>query len=129
MMPFSLLCTHSFLLDFTKPLFVSVAFCLFFSSLPLRFFSLFPQARHISPQDSLLLFNLALVQRWSASAVLRDQHSGLSVVLSAVRELEMAQRWVGGKDKPYLCQCKEELHPTLLQIVPSSSRHQIKSVI
>ena len=50
------------------------------------------QARHISPQDSLLLFNLALVQRWSASAVLRDQHSGLGVVLSAVRELEMAQR-------------------------------------
>lgn len=51
------------------------------------------QARHIAPQDSLLLFNLALVQRMLASSVLRNEHSGLNMVLAAVRELEMAQRW------------------------------------
>ena len=52
----------------------------------------YPQARHIAPHDSLLLFNLALVQRLLASSVLRNDQSSLSVVLAAVRELEMAQR-------------------------------------
>ena len=40
---------------------------------------------HIAPQDSLLLFNLALVQRWSASSVLKHERSSLSEVLSAVQ--------------------------------------------
>ena len=57
-------------------------------------FSLFflLQARHISPNDSLLLFNLALVEQRSAMTVLKDERSNLSAVLGAVRELEMAQR-------------------------------------
>ncbi|XP_011403140.1 PREDICTED: RNA polymerase-associated protein CTR9 homolog [Amphimedon queenslandica] len=50
------------------------------------------KARHIAPHDSLLLFNLALVQRWSASSTLKNLQSTLADVLSAVRELEMAQR-------------------------------------
>ena len=50
------------------------------------------QARHISPNDSLLLFNLALVEQRSAMTVLKDERSNLSAVLGAVRELEMAQR-------------------------------------
>ena len=52
------------------------------------------QARHIHPNDSLLLFNLALVEQRLAIGVLRDQRSTLSSVLGAVRELEMAQRCV-----------------------------------
>jgi RNA polymerase-associated protein CTR9 len=78
------------------------------------------KARHISPNDSLLLFNLALVEQRLAMAalrciacvyvrdddssvtpmlsfhsprMLRDERSSLSTVLSAVRELEMAQRF------------------------------------
>jgi RNA polymerase-associated protein CTR9 len=51
------------------------------------------KARHISPNDSLLLFNLALVEQRLAMAALRDERSSLSTVLSAVRELEMAQRF------------------------------------
>ena len=78
------------------------------------------KARHISPNDSLLLFNLALVEQRLAMAalrciacvyvrdddssvtpmlsfhsprMLRDERSSLSTVLSAVRELEMAQRY------------------------------------
>lgn len=53
---------------------------------------IFTQARHIAPHDSLLLFNLALVQRLLATSVLRNDQSSLSMVLAAVRELEMAQR-------------------------------------
>lgn len=50
------------------------------------------QARHIAPNDSLLLFNLALVEQRSAIAVLRNETSKLPQVVGAVRELEMAQR-------------------------------------
>ena len=57
-----------------------------------NWFSPFLQARHISPNDSLLLFNLALVEQRSAMTVLKDERSNLSAVLGAVRELEMAQR-------------------------------------
>ena len=56
------------------------------------FLSFWLQARHISPNDSLLLFNLALVEQRSAMTVLKDERSNLSAVLGAVRELEMAQR-------------------------------------
>ena len=51
------------------------------------------KARHISPNDSLLLFNLALVEQRSAMTVLKDEMSSLSEVLAAIRELEMAQRY------------------------------------
>ena len=54
--------------------------------------SLLFKARHISPNDSLLLFNLALVEQRSAMTVLKDERSSLSSVLGAVRELEMAHR-------------------------------------
>ncbi len=52
------------------------------------------KARHISPNDSLLLFNLALVEQRAATAVLKDELSSLPEVLAAIRELEMAQRCV-----------------------------------
>ena len=51
------------------------------------------KARHIAPNDSLLLFNLALVEQRSAIAVLRNEMSKLPQVVGAVRELEMAQRF------------------------------------
>jgi RNA polymerase-associated protein CTR9 len=51
------------------------------------------KARHIAPSDSLLLFNLALVEQRLAMGALRDERSSLNTVLSAVRELEMAQRF------------------------------------
>ena len=52
------------------------------------------KARHISPNDSLLLFNLALVEQRSAMTVLKDEMSSLSEVLASIRELEMAHRCV-----------------------------------
>ena len=95
--PSLLLCSSSLLLSLLLSLLSTPLLCL--SSLLLIFVLLsssyfFPQARHIAPSDSLLLFNLALVEQRSAMTVLKDNRSSLSSVLSAVRELEMAQRLV-----------------------------------
>ena len=50
------------------------------------------QARHVSPNDTILLFNISLVQQRLATAILKAEKSPLKVVLGAVRELEQAQR-------------------------------------
>jgi len=50
------------------------------------------KARHVSPNDTILLFNISLVQQRLATAILKAEKSPLKVVLGAVRELEQAQR-------------------------------------
>ena len=45
------------------------------------------------PQDNLILFNLSYVLRHLATSTLRDEKSGLEDVVSAVRNLELAQRF------------------------------------
>lgn len=54
----------------------------------------FFQARHVAPHDSLLMFNLSIVQQRLATGVLRTEKSDLKTVLSAVRDLELAQRYL-----------------------------------
>jgi len=51
------------------------------------------QARHIAPSDTVLLFNLALVQQRLAMQVLKEDRCVLRNVLGAVRELETAHRY------------------------------------
>nr|XP_058951726.1 RNA polymerase-associated protein CTR9 homolog isoform X1 [Pocillopora verrucosa] len=50
------------------------------------------KARHVAPNDTILLFNISLVQQRLATAILKAEKSPLKVVLGAVRELEQAQR-------------------------------------
>ncbi|GFS11417.1 RNA polymerase-associated protein CTR9 homolog, partial [Elysia marginata] len=51
------------------------------------------QARHVSPNDSVLLYNIALVQQKLATMILKDEKSNLKKVLIAVRDLELAHRY------------------------------------
>ncbi|XP_071957066.1 RNA polymerase-associated protein CTR9 homolog [Antedon mediterranea] len=51
------------------------------------------KARRVSPHDSVLLYNLALVLQRIATSVLKDEKSNLKTVLSAVSELETAQNY------------------------------------
>ncbi|XP_056121703.1 RNA polymerase-associated protein CTR9 homolog isoform X2 [Rhinichthys klamathensis goyatoka] len=51
------------------------------------------RARHVAPNDSVLLFNVALVLQRLATLVLKDEKSNLKAVLSAVKELELAHRY------------------------------------
>ncbi|XP_050083431.1 RNA polymerase-associated protein CTR9 homolog [Anopheles aquasalis] len=51
------------------------------------------KARRVAPQDTVLLFNIALVLQRLATAVLRDEKSVLSVVLQAVHELGLAHKY------------------------------------
>lgn len=55
--------------------------------------SFFSKARHIAPNDTVLLFNASLVQQKLAMLILKAEKSSLKVVLSAVGELENAQRY------------------------------------
>ena len=48
----------------------------------------------MSPNDSVLLYNIALVQQKLATMILKDEKSNLKKVLIAVRDLELAHRWV-----------------------------------
>ncbi|WAR02159.1 CTR9-like protein, partial [Mya arenaria] len=50
------------------------------------------KARHVSPSDTVLLYNIALVQQKLATSILKDEKSSLKTVLSAVRDLELAHR-------------------------------------
>ena len=52
------------------------------------------QARHVSPADTVLLYNVALVQQRLAMSILRDEKSNLKMVLGAVQDLESAHRSV-----------------------------------
>lgn len=51
------------------------------------------KARHVAPNDSVLMFNVALVLQRLATLVLKDEKSNLKAVLSAVKELELAHRY------------------------------------
>ncbi|KAL5007726.1 hypothetical protein ScPMuIL_016532 [Solemya velum] len=51
------------------------------------------KARHVSPGDTVLLYNIALVQQKLATSILKDEKSNLKTVLSAVRDLELAHRY------------------------------------
>lgn len=48
------------------------------------------QARHVSPSDTVLLYNIALVLQKLATSILKDEKSNLKTVLSAVKDLELA---------------------------------------
>lgn len=48
----------------------------------------------MTPNNTVLLFNLSLVQQRLATAILRADKSPLKVVLGAVRELQQAQKYV-----------------------------------
>lgn len=51
------------------------------------------QARHVSPQDTVLLYNLALVLQRLATQILKDEKSDLKTVLQAVSELGLAHKY------------------------------------
>ena len=52
------------------------------------------KARHVSPNDTVLLYNIALVLQKLATSILKDEKSNLKAVLGAVRDLELAHRYV-----------------------------------
>ncbi|KAI1309430.1 RNA polymerase-associated protein CTR9 -like protein [Halotydeus destructor] len=51
------------------------------------------KARRVAPQDTVVLYNLALVLQRLASQVLAESKSSLRTVLSAVHELGLAQKY------------------------------------
>lgn len=51
------------------------------------------RARHLSPGDNVILFNLAFVMEKLAISILKQVRSPLKNVLDAVRELELAQKY------------------------------------
>lgn len=51
------------------------------------------KARRVAPQDTVLLYNIALVLQRLATHILRDEKSNLKTVLQAVHELELARRY------------------------------------
>lgn len=51
------------------------------------------KARHVSPNDTVLLYNIALVQQKLAMSILKDEKSNLKAVLSAVEDLKLAHRY------------------------------------
>jgi len=52
------------------------------------------KARHVSPADTVILYNIALVQQKLATSILKDEKSNLKTVLEAVEGLQMAQRYL-----------------------------------
>ncbi|PIO25198.1 hypothetical protein AB205_0093000 [Aquarana catesbeiana] len=50
------------------------------------------KARHVAPNDTVLMFNVALVLQRLATSILKDEKSNLKEVLNAVKELELAHR-------------------------------------
>ncbi|CAH1786982.1 unnamed protein product [Owenia fusiformis] len=51
------------------------------------------KARHVSPADTVLLYNFSLVMQKLATSILKDEKSNLKTVLSAVHDLELAHRY------------------------------------
>lgn len=54
------------------------------------------KARRVAPQDTVLLYNIALVMQRLATAILKDEKSTLEVVLQSVHELGLAHKYVPG---------------------------------
>ncbi|XP_055950450.1 RNA polymerase-associated protein CTR9 homolog isoform X1 [Argiope bruennichi] len=51
------------------------------------------KARRVAPHDTVILYNIALVLQKLATQTLKDEKSNLKTVLSAVHELDLAQRY------------------------------------
>jgi hypothetical protein len=81
-----------------------------FHILCLIIFNFLFKARHIAPNDTILLFNASLVQQKLATLILKAEKSSLRVVLSAVGELENAQRYDLKYTVSFLANCLGE-HP------------------
>lgn len=66
----------------------------------------FVKARRVCPQDTVLLFNIALVLQRLATEILKDEKSTLPVVLQSVHELGLSMKYfqylVTNKDKTEL---------------------------
>lgn len=62
------------------------------ADLKLHFIYLFFQARRVAPHDTIILYNIALVLQKLATQTLKDEKSNLKTVLSAVHELDLAQK-------------------------------------
>ncbi|RXM27181.1 RNA polymerase-associated protein CTR9-like [Acipenser ruthenus] len=58
-----------------------------------QYISAVQMARHVAPNDTVLMFNVALVLQRLATLVLKDEKSNLKAVLCAVKELELAHRY------------------------------------
>jgi hypothetical protein len=52
------------------------------------------QARRVAPQDTVLLYNIALVLQRLATQILKDEKSTLETVLQAVHELGLSHKLV-----------------------------------
>lgn len=50
------------------------------------------QARRVAPQDTVLLYNIALVLQRLATQILKDEKSTLETVLQAVHELGLSHK-------------------------------------
>ena len=79
------------------------------------------QARHLSPHDTLVMANVALVQQRLALKNLRAEGSRLPTVLGAVKSLEQAQRWEGHEG----CGGRAGLARLLLQTNPVPTNWRI----
>lgn len=51
------------------------------------------KARRVAPHDTIILYNIALVLQKLATQTLKDEKSNLKTVLSAVHELDLAQKY------------------------------------
>ncbi|KAF6205513.1 hypothetical protein GE061_019686 [Apolygus lucorum] len=51
------------------------------------------KARRVAPQDTVILYNIALVLQKLATQILKDEKSPLDVVLQAVHELTLSQKY------------------------------------
>jgi len=52
----------------------------------------FLKARRVAPQDTVLLYNIALVLQRLATVILKDEKSTLLTVLQAVHELGLSHK-------------------------------------
>lgn len=66
------------------------------------------KARRVAPQDTVLLYNIALVLQRLATQILKDEKSTLQTVLQAVHELGLSLKYAivcfcnGSKHKKYI---------------------------
>ncbi len=51
------------------------------------------KARRVAPQDTVILYNIALILQRLASQLLRDEKSTLNEVLQAVHELGLSHKY------------------------------------
>lgn len=51
------------------------------------------KARRVAPQDTILLYNIALVLQRLATQILKDEKSTLQTVLQAVNELGLSLKY------------------------------------